>query len=115
MRAVSDPSGSVLTERLACLGEAAEKRCWLEPVSVFVVETTHCVVDGFDTDQIGPKHRAPPVARETVPVHPDNVDITGPLSQAFFQNLGSFVDERVEAPFQDVLVCDVSTGNALFS
>ena len=91
------------------LGDAFQERRWFEPVTVFVVESTHRVVDGLHPDEIGPKHWTTAKAGETVPVHPDDVDVTGTLGKTLFENLGALVNQWIHATLKNLLVTDLTS------
>ena len=80
---------------------------------MLVVQPAHHVVDRLQANQIGPEHRAAAITREAVAVDPDDVDVAGPLCQAFVEDLRPFVDQRIHAPLQDLLVGDLAPGDPL--
>ena len=62
----------------------------------------------------GVVHGATAEHREAVTGQVDHVDIRGALGDAFVQNLGAFVHQRVHAAFHDFLIADLARGDTQF-
>src|SRR5690606_25839434 len=78
------------------------------------MELLHACQDLVQPDLVGPEHGAAAIGGKAVAVDPDHVDIQGAVGNAFFQNLGTFVDHHVHATFQDFLLTDLPRRDALF-
>src|SRR5262245_17709688 len=101
-------------EPLALVGQAGEQRRRRpERVAGRLLEGEHRVAHRAQPDLVGPEHRATSVDRPAVSVHPDDIDVAGPDGDLLLQDLGALVYHRVEQALEDLLVGDVTPGDAL--
>src|SRR5712691_9818643 len=91
------------------VGELVQERRRLpEVVTRLLLQRQQPVTDRLEPDLIGPEHRATAIDGPAVAVHPDDVDVARPDGLAFLEDLGAFVDHRVEQTLADLVVRDRS-------
>src|SRR6266851_4575358 len=83
--------------------------------AVLLFEGADALLDFLETNRIRVPHRAAAISREAVAVDVDDVDIDSSEGNAFFQNLGPFVDESVEGALHDFVRCDPAPRNPCLS
>ena len=66
----------------------------------------HGVVNGFQTNLIGVKHRAAAIDGKAVAIDPDYINIQRARHYAFFQDFCAFIDHRIDRAFENFLVAD---------
>src|SRR5712692_4715098 len=93
-------------ELLSFGGEFLEQRSRFPELAVNRVETPHRLQDLVQADGVGIKHRPAAIAREAVTVDIDDVDVGCPQCDALLQDICAFVDQRVDAALEDLLVGD---------
>src|SRR5581483_11226984 len=64
------------------------------------------VVNGAQADRFGVAHRTAAPIRKAVAVHPNDINVIGPNCDAFRQDVRGLVDERINAPFANLVVID---------
>src|SRR5947209_11016017 len=77
-----------------------------------LLERQQPVADRLEPDLIGPEHRAAAIDGPAVAVHPDDVDVARTDRLALLEDLGAFVDHRVEQALSDLVVRDRSALHA---
>ena len=75
------------------------------------LESADPIIDLLQANRAGVPHRAATVSRETVAVDVNDVDIDGPLSDPFFKDAGTFVDQGVKRALEDLLGWDRASWN----
>src|SRR5579872_1478135 len=86
-----------IDEALALAGEFFQKRRRLPPIALCLVEAPHIGIDLIEADRIGIEHRPTAPGRKAIAGQIDDVDIAGPERDAFFEDLGAFVDQPIDA------------------
>src|SRR5712691_1451585 len=90
-------------EGLSFRGETHQQRGRRPALAVFRLELDNPVVDPLEAYRIGPKHRPSAIGREAVAGQINDVDIDSSQRRAVFQYTSAFVDQTVQAAFQDFL------------
>src|SRR5580692_1535297 len=62
---------------------------------------------------LGPEHGTPAVGRKTVAIQIDDVDIAGPIGNAFTQYFAADVHEREETALDDLLIAERASRDAV--
>src|SRR5208283_754182 len=63
---------------------------------------------------VGIEHRAAAMGREPVAAQVDDIDVRGPLGDAFLQEAGSLVDQSIDAAFDDLGIGDLAGRDPIF-
>src|SRR6266511_2840597 len=104
----------VTGEGLPLVGELVQERGGLPVVAaelLLVIE--HAVAERLEPDRkVGPEHRATPVDRPAVAIHPDHVDVARPQGDLLLDDVGALVHHRVEQALEDLLVEDGAARDA---
>ena len=66
------------------------------------MEIRHTRNDTVEADAVRMEHRATAVSREPVAVGVDDVDVPRAQRQAFVQDLGALVDQRIQRAVEDL-------------
>src|SRR5690606_13443670 len=66
-----------------------------------------------EADLLGPEHRPAPIDGEAIAEKVDDVDIAGPDGDAFLEDFGPLVDQRIHAALDDFLVGNLPPFDAL--
>src|SRR6185436_1685534 len=85
---------------------------WRPELTVRLVKPLHARIHLIQTDGVGIEHRAASVARETVTVEIDDIDVARAQGNTLVQNLRSLVDQRIHATLQNFLVADLTPFDA---
>src|SRR5213593_635094 len=103
----------LVEEAPALVGELVEQRRRPPEITAgLLLERQQPVADRLEPDLIGPEHRAAAIDGPAVAVHPDDVDVARTDRLALLEDLGAFVDHRVEQALSDLVVRDRSALHA---
>src|SRR5262249_61043571 len=112
-RAYARREGSLGGEAFPRVSETVEQGCGRpERVPGLFLESEHRVAKGVEADRVGPEHRAASIDRPAVAIDPDDIDVAGANGDLLLEDLGAFVDHRIEQALQDLLVGDRPTRDA---
>src|SRR6185295_1027050 len=95
---------SLLIELLAFGGESFEQHRGFPVFAMCGMIGLHGCQHFVQPNRIGVEHRPPAIARKTITVDINNIDITGSQCNAFLQDFRAFIDEGENAAFKNFLV-----------
>src|SRR5262245_3135196 len=78
---------------------------------MLTVEHHDAIVNLLETNAICIEHRAAPIARESVSVDVDDIDIAGPQSDSLLEHSSAFINQRVDGSFENLSVVQKPRAN----